>query len=337
MLIFFEDKKGVKRRHAFHRRHDVTSDRSLVISDFTEDDQGLYWCVNCYEDDCYDEMSTVIRVTKEISRETQQTVYVAAGTSFMHQCPGEFTNLKWTFNASETTAVKNSKLRTETDFVSFNKSLHIVNVRRADVGKYTCWTSGCDGHAQKLLTINLCVVTVRQNGNTSAFCAVICDAEFSNNKHNEMSNEETDLRKILVHVKPYGSLNCIANQMFDASGTIKSTPPPSNASSKTTDTNTETEYLTPVIYGTSGALTCLILSALLIFFFRTRLRADISSCADIHGQEEEEEPSVVYASLGASLLAAQLSVLIERTWRPARSPAFPVEALESTDPLFLFR
>ncbi|XP_039663205.1 contactin-6-like isoform X3 [Perca fluviatilis] len=143
--IYFQDKNGVQRhQQLFRSRMKVSRNGSLVIDHFTEDDQGLYSCEKPYSD-------TVITVKKEILKETGKTVYVIAGTDFTHVCPGELANLKWTFKASNMT--------TESDFVTSNKSIHIVNVKRADAGKYTCWKSGCNRHMQKLLTINLCVIT----------------------------------------------------------------------------------------------------------------------------------------------------------------------------------
>lgn len=88
--------------------------------------------------------------------ETPKTLYIIAGSNFTHVCPDELTNLKWTFEASNTSARRN---RPESDFVTSDKSIYILNVKGADAGKYTCWKRGCDGRWQKLLTINLCVIT----------------------------------------------------------------------------------------------------------------------------------------------------------------------------------
>lgn len=70
--------------------------------------------------------------------------------------------LRWTFEASNMNSIR----RPESDIVTSKKSIRIVNVKRADAGKYTCWTSRCDGHWQKLLTINLCVFTGEKNTHT---------------------------------------------------------------------------------------------------------------------------------------------------------------------------
>nr|XP_020445916.1 uncharacterized protein LOC109954734 [Monopterus albus] len=290
--IFFEDKKGLQHHYQFRPRGRVTQNRSLVISDFTEDDQGLYWCENCYKDRCSSEQTTVIKVDKEILDEIHETVYVTADNSFTHVCPGEFRNFKWTFEASNTTAFRNSVRRPETDFVTSSKSIHIKNVKGADAGKYTCWMSRCGGHRQKLLTINLCVMMVHQNGDSLVSCAMICDMEFSNIKPNSMSNEETGTRAPSVHVDSYEFLNCSTKQMFDIYNVVHA----SNASNKTTG-HTENKYLTAVISGTSVTLMCLILMALLIFCSRPRLWAELSDCSFGIDGKVEEDTSIVYSSV----------------------------------------
>lgn len=71
----------------------------------------------------------------------------------MHACPGEFTKLEWTFEASDTSA------GAEKITVISNNSIHLKNVKQADAGTYTCWISRCVSHRQKLVTLNLCVIT----------------------------------------------------------------------------------------------------------------------------------------------------------------------------------
>ncbi|GLD65266.1 uncharacterized protein AKAME5_001674300 [Lates japonicus] len=282
------------------------------VGESHEDDQGLYSCGNCYQDTCYYVKPTVVRVKKEIQKEIIETSYVTAGSDFTHECPGEFTNLKWTFEASNMTAVRISAVRSKTDFVTSSKSIHIVNVRGADAGKYTCWTSRCDGHKQKLLTANLCVITAHQSGSS---CAVICDVEFTNIKSNNTANEETGTRHISVHGDPYGSLNCSEKQIFDVYSAVNSTHAPSSTSNKTTGTPTEPKYLTTVIYGTSAVLAFFILTALIIFFIRARLRADFSdrrSGCDNEGRLEEET-SLYRFSTG--FLRRKNNNVPEKRWR----------------------
>lgn len=101
-------------------------------------------------------------------KETYTTIDAAAGSNFTHpSCSGQLTDLKWTFEASSINSIQ----RPESDIVTSNKSIRIVNVEKADAGKYTCWTSRCDGHWQKLLTINLCVFTGEK---TSTTLNVLC-------------------------------------------------------------------------------------------------------------------------------------------------------------------
>ncbi|XP_026228129.1 mediator of RNA polymerase II transcription subunit 18 isoform X2 [Anabas testudineus] len=273
--IHFKDKTGVEYHNAFHRRGSVTRDRALVIDTFTEDDQGLYWCQNCYGDMCKSEQSIVVRVTKEIHNDIIGTVYVTAGSSFTYSCPSELTHFKWTFAANYTTLRNSAATRPKTDVVTFNKSLHIAIVKTADAGKYTCWTNKC-GHTQKIYTVNLCVITVNSSWNSSVSCTVTCDVDLSYIKLNSTSNEATGTRTIAVNVTPHGSLNCSAKQMFDVYSTTNSTHAPSNTSITTKGTNTQPGYLKPVIYGTSAALTCLILLALLIFYLSLRIKRDVS-------------------------------------------------------------
>ncbi|XP_037639922.1 uncharacterized protein LOC119496590 [Sebastes umbrosus] len=292
--LYFKDKNGIEHHHQLRSRMKVPRNGSLVIDHFTENDQGLYWCEYCFPNHCGNKPTTVISVKKESLNETRKIFYVIAGSSFTHAFPGELTNLKWTFEASN-----NSKQGPESDFRTSNKSVHIANVKRADAGKYTCWKHGCDGHRQKLFTINLCVITVHDSEDSPVSCVVMCDEEFSNIKPNSTLNVETGTRTISVLVAPNGSLNCSAKQMFDGYSTVNSTHRPSNASNKTTDIPTEPEYPIAVIYGTSAALTCLILMALFICYFRPRLRAafPVHFCVCGFNGTVEEEKDVVYSSI----------------------------------------
>ncbi|XP_040899927.1 uncharacterized protein LOC121185678 isoform X3 [Toxotes jaculatrix] len=248
--IYLQNKQGVQYYSVSRNSLSVKHNRSLVISYFTEDDQGLYWCEYCYKDNC--EQSSVIIVKKEILDEIHKTFYVTAGSSFTYACP--------------------------------------------DAGKYTCWRSGCVGHRQKLLTINLSVITVHQSVDSSVPCAVICDMEFSNIKSINLSSEETGTRTISVCVDPYGFLNCSTKQIFDVYTAVNSTDAPSNASNTASDVLKSPEYLTPVIYGTSAALACLVLMAFLIFHFRPTLWAVFSDHPS-GGINHSVETSVVYSSV----------------------------------------
>ncbi|XP_044216228.1 uncharacterized protein LOC122988133 isoform X1 [Thunnus albacares] len=291
--IFSKGKGGVPLQHQSIRgKMTVAANGSLVINSITEDNQGLYCCVR--NDSC---KYTVVSVEKEIINETYKTFYVTAGSSFMHECPGEVK--KWTFKANNTTNLKNSLQGLETEFVTSNKTIHIVNVKRAEAGKYTCWTSKCDGHTQKLLTINLCVITVQHSEDSSVSCVVMCDMEFKDIKPNSTSNVKTGTVTISVLVDPNGFLNCNAKQMLDGYSTVNSTHEPSIASNKTTGTHTEPEYLTPAIYGSSAGIACLILVALLICCLRRKLQADlsVSSPGCGMGNRVQEETSVVYSSI----------------------------------------
>ncbi|XP_019122738.2 uncharacterized protein LOC104919560 [Larimichthys crocea] len=295
IVIFAQDATGIPRFHPpLQSRILVMSNYSLVIKNLIEDDQGLYWC----ENDCLNKHFPTVTTSlkKEILKETNETFYVTAGRNFTYSCPGEFNNLKWTVEASNTTALWNSAQRPKSDFVTSNKALHIVNVQRADVGKYSCWKSRCDGHWQKLFTIILCVATVHHSENSDVSCAMMCDEEFRNIKPNSPSNVETNRRQ--VHVDRYGFLNCTTKQMFDGYSPVNSTHEPSVTSNKTTDVPTQPEHVN-LIYGTSAALTCLILMALLVCFLRPRLQAAFSiqlCCCGSNGSVDEE-PSVVYTSI----------------------------------------
>ncbi|XP_028437490.1 uncharacterized protein LOC114557945 isoform X2 [Perca flavescens] len=169
-------------------------------------------------------------------------------------------------------------------------------LKETDAGKYTCWKSGCNGHRQKLLTINLCVITVHHGDDSFVSCTVMCDMEFSNIKPNSTLYLETGTRTMLVDTN---GINCSAKQMSDGCSSVNSTHGPSNALNITTDIPTELEYLIPVVYGTSAALTCLILMALLICHLRQRLWAafPVHPCCWGLNSRVEEETSVVYSSV----------------------------------------
>lgn len=147
-------------------------------------------------------------------------IYIALGDSFTHECPGEFTDFNWTFRS-------NNKLMTS------NKSIHIVKVKQENSGKYTCWTTLCNGHVQNLLTINLCVVTGRKWWQTYVILNVLflsCYSEDSlclrslgwdvifNNTNSSVAANTSE------HVDLFGSITCSAKQMFDGYTTVSHVP-----------------------------------------------------------------------------------------------------------------
>lgn len=63
--IFFQDKTGIEHYRPLSRpRMRVLRNRSLVIDNLTEDDQGDYWCENCFQDNCRNVRPTVTSVKK---------------------------------------------------------------------------------------------------------------------------------------------------------------------------------------------------------------------------------------------------------------------------------
>ncbi len=63
--ILFQDKKGIEHYGPISRpRMRVLRNRSLVIDNLTEDDQGDYWCENCFQDNCQTAQPTVTSVKK---------------------------------------------------------------------------------------------------------------------------------------------------------------------------------------------------------------------------------------------------------------------------------
>ncbi|XP_029307998.1 uncharacterized protein LOC115021605 [Cottoperca gobio] len=298
--IYFKDKKGVEyHEQLLRKRVKVLRNGSLAINIFAEDDQGLYWCEHCFQGNCWVDPPEVIGMKKEILEETRETFYIVAGEGFTHACPDEFTDLKWTFEASNMAALRNLIQGSESDFVTSNQSMHIVKVKRADAGKYTCWKRGCNGRRQKLLTINLCVITVHHSEDSSVSCDVMCDMEFSYVKPNSTLKVETGAGTTSVLVHPNVSLNCSAKQMFDGHSTVNSTHGPSNALNKTTDIPPEAEHLIPIIYGISSAVTCLTLMALLICYLRPSLWAAFPfpvGCCCLNSSVEEES-SIDYSTV----------------------------------------
>ncbi|KAM4581209.1 uncharacterized protein PAE49_005815 isoform 2-T2 [Odontesthes bonariensis] len=158
--LFFQDMKGVQYHGASQCRACISQNRSLVIKRFAEDNQGTYWCENCNQV-CRSEHLVI----REILNETRTTFLIAAGSSFKQTCPGGFPNVKWTFQASNTTAPRSSSPRPV--MITSDKSIQIANIKSEDAGKYTCWASYCGDPSQKLLTINLSVTTEPSRSLTS--------------------------------------------------------------------------------------------------------------------------------------------------------------------------
>ncbi|XP_030014285.1 uncharacterized protein LOC115435812 [Sphaeramia orbicularis] len=194
--ILVIDKGGLlSHGDAFPHQLRVGSRASLIIDSFTEDYEGLYWCVPLYCDpyNCRTDMFRIIRVKKEILNDTFKTVHVSAGDTFAYKCPGKFPNTRWTFETRN-----NSSCRSLREVTS-NKSIHIVNVTTKDAGKYTCSVSKCNRPFVKLLTVTLCV-TEHQCKNLSDSCPV-CDLILNNTELHNVTNEHS-----------CGSLNCSSDQ-----------------------------------------------------------------------------------------------------------------------------
>lgn len=125
--IFYQDKRGLQYYwQPYHPRIKVDHDRSLVIDNITEDDQGLYWSENCFQEKCWNKQPTVTSVRTEILKEVNKIVYITVGSNFAHACPGELNDLKWTYETITKTALSDSVQRPESRFVTSNKSLHIL-------------------------------------------------------------------------------------------------------------------------------------------------------------------------------------------------------------------
>ncbi|XP_077950602.1 uncharacterized protein LOC120810143 [Gasterosteus aculeatus] len=276
-MLYFKDDKGIEHYQSFFRsRMKVLRNGSLIIDCFTEADEGLYWCEVCFQNNWWNDSLTVVTVNKETLKETNKTVNVIVGISLTETCPGDFVNLSWTFEAPA-----NSGRGAEPDFVTHNKSLQIVNVKKAHAGRYICWRSGCDGNKQKLFTVHLCVLTGHNSEASSFSCAVTCDVEV---KANSTMNVETGRGTISVPVDPDGSLNCTATTQRDAFN-------------NSTDFPTELGYLFPVTYGASAGLTLLILMSIFICYRRkSRAAFPVDFCCRGSDAREEEEISVVYSS-----------------------------------------
>ncbi|XP_034554353.1 uncharacterized protein LOC117823314 [Notolabrus celidotus] len=269
---------------------------SLVIGCLTEEDQGLYWCKVCFQDDCLVEQPTVISIKKEIHKETHKMLFIPAGVSFTHACPSELPNLKWTFKASDTTADRDPLQEGPLYSVTSNKSLKILNVKTQNAGQYTCSIRGCNGRWKQLLILNLCVITVHHNEDSSDSCAVVCDIESSYIEPNSTSNVHTGTRILSVSRAPNGSLNCRTTPIFVRDSEVNGT----SRSAKDVDNTTGTESeLIPVVYAASALLVCLILMALLIWYLTPRLQRVYPIqpyCCGLNHRVEEENP-VVYSSI----------------------------------------
>ncbi|CAI5663566.1 unnamed protein product [Oreochromis niloticus] len=147
--------------------------------------------------------------------------------------------------------------------------------------------SNCVGHSIKLVTINLCVVTVYDSKDSSASCAVTCGMK-SNNPNRTSTTS--------VHVHSDGSLKCNIDSVFDGYTTFTTSQTSLNAFSTTTGFEKEPEDWIPLICGIS--VSCVILMAL-IFCSRSRLHSafPVQICCCGLNSRVEEESSVVYLSV----------------------------------------
>ncbi|XP_035991165.1 uncharacterized protein LOC118562653 [Fundulus heteroclitus] len=207
--LYLQDKTGIK-RFGNTLKGDVLANRSLFFSKFTEKDEGIYWCQNCHQDSC--KSTSIINVQREIMDEIQKTIYILSGSYFTQTCPGEFSTFKWTFEASNKTQNKLER-RSEAVTVTTNKSLYTGPVQNTDAGYYTCWASRCDGPSQKVLTINLCVITVYQRLDSPLSCAATCDVDL--NDLTDSSSLLISNRTLSVDRDPSGSLICNLSEILD--------------------------------------------------------------------------------------------------------------------------
>ncbi|XP_047218111.1 uncharacterized protein LOC124866392 isoform X2 [Girardinichthys multiradiatus] len=270
--LYFQNKNGVKHYDTGRPKVDIMPNRSLSINKFTDKDQGTYWCENCLQDVCKSNLSNFTTVKREILKEIQKAFYIISGRSFTHQCPGEFSNLNWTFEA---TNMNKRKLEQRSKMVTLNTSkiLHIEHVTNTNSGKYTCWASICGGPSQKLITINLCVIT-----DTSSLL---------------MRN-----RTISVDEDPSGWLICNLSLNLDGHITTTGIYTSLAALNTTVGVSEKIDYFMPVIYGVSVALTFFILLGILTFYLKSRIQAAFPfHLARCFTGEAEEESTVIYGSV----------------------------------------
>ncbi|KAM9722948.1 uncharacterized protein ACNS7B_018503 isoform 2-T2 [Menidia menidia] len=282
MSIFSgNDTRGVQHYGFTHSRAYATQNRSLVIKNFAEDDQGIYWCESCNKHICRDEQSIVSR---EIINEIRIPICISEGSSFTHSCLQASLNAKWTFEAGNTTLPRKP--------VKSGKNIHIANVTVEDAGKYTCWASYCGEPNQKWLSINLCVITVHPKMDDPIYCAVTDNVENYNEKHTSSPVMGRTVSAVSGHPSRY--ITCNASQMLDGHTTVTRSYVSSTEHCETTDVSTKS-----AIYKVLISLACCILMAFLIFCLISRLRSAFPfnlSCCDVK-DKGDEETQVVYASV----------------------------------------
>lgn len=65
IMIYFTDLQGLPRYdNVFRPKISINRGLSLVITSFTKDDQGQYWCEYCYQGKCESDIATFIHVDK---------------------------------------------------------------------------------------------------------------------------------------------------------------------------------------------------------------------------------------------------------------------------------
>ncbi|KAG7469102.1 hypothetical protein MATL_G00125330 [Megalops atlanticus] len=273
-------------------RKKIQSNFSLVITDFQEEDQGIYSCEMCSNNKCTKRFNTSVSLMQDSYSPITKRLYAAAGGVFTHACTGisegqrsRVAAATWTYQAfgevTPTTPGDHSAPgtgRTQGRLVLLpNASILLQDILRTDAGNYSCWRETSYGQRQRLLSISLCVLTATADGSSDKpgsplSCSLLCDRDGegaglpwthsdSNKTAPVMVENDTVTFSVFDIPSEHGrTLACNASVRGEGviNGTLNSDP-------NSGQNQAETSRLTLAVFGSLAAGICVL--ALLCFTF----------------------------------------------------------------------
>ncbi|XP_062395275.1 uncharacterized protein LOC134083128 isoform X2 [Sardina pilchardus] len=293
-LLYRINKQGQVLLHSQMKgpKRTVANNRSLIIKDFNEEDEGLYTC----EVGLCQGTSSCARATSEwiLEKKTPPSKwwYAIRGHGYQHECPGVIGKaVQWTFQPLK------GEINRQ---YSQNSSLVFTNIEHHMAGNYTCWIISENGQEERAFSLILCIVSGTSDERESLQnCTILCS------KHSDAEKLDpfvvvTDRVNITVYHKskrPDGLVDCIVTFKggVHKNDTIQSTTSEyiTNAPGMDMENETHSENAAPFSPGISQAATsvgisltvCLVLCCLVavsVACLRRRRESSIDCLRNCH-------------------------------------------------------